>query len=705
MSFRPIRALVLCENRLVGKSLLTCLLALSPIFGADPIERYLNAPFASELVAAPGGGKVAWILDEAGARNLWVAAAPDYKGRRLTSYKDDDGQDLGDVAWSADGRFLLYTRGGDLETNGDIPNPRNLPETPEQAVYAIPFDGGPPRKLSDGHGPAVSRDGHVAFVKSGQLWMTTLDGAKPVEAVHAKASTYELEWSPDGSALAFTSYRGDHSFIGVYRVSTKTVLYVDPSVDHDNSPVWSPDSRRIAFVRRAYSSAISVGAVRDAATPWSIRIADATTGAGRAVWHAEKGPGSAFRGMEADSQILWADGNRLVFPWERDGWLHLYSVPADGGRAQLLTPGEFEIEHVSLSRDRRELLFSSNQDDIDRRHVWRVAAAGGKVSPLVTPGEGIEWEPADVAADSGDRTVAFLRSSATEISRAAVKIGNAPVRDLAPDSIPSDFPKDLVKPQQVIFHASDGLPIHGQLFLPPAGGAAKHAAVIFFHGGSRRQMLLGYHYRRYYSNAYAMNQYLAARGFIVLNVNYRSGVGYGLNFREALNFGNSGGSDFNDVMGAGLYMASRADVDPKRIGAWGGSYGGYLTAMALARASNLFAAGVDMHGVEDWSIRGDRQLTALNADQLREIERTALQSSPLADVKNWRSPVLLIHGDDDRNVTFSQTERLVEALRGQGVDFEELIFPGEVHEFLLEESWIKAYHAAGDFLARKLKPQ
>jgi len=257
----------------------------------------------------------------------------------------------------------------------------------------------------------------------------------------------------------------------------------------------------------------------------------------------------------------------------------------------------------------------------------------------------------------------------------------------------------------VIFPASDGLPIHGQLFLPPANGAAKHAAVIFFHGGSRRQMLLGYHYRRYYSNAYAMNQYLAARGFVVLSVNYRSGIGYGLNFREALNFGNSGGSDFNDVMGAGLYMASRPDVDPKRIGAWGGSYGGYLTAMALARASNLFAAGVDMHGVEDWSIRGDRQLTALNVDELREIERTALQSSPLADVKNWHSPVLLIHGDDDRNVAFNQTERLVEALRAQGVDFEELIFPGEVHEFLLEESWIKAYRAAGDFLARKLKPQ
>ena len=173
------------------------------------------------------------------------------------------------------------------------------------------------------------------------------------------------------------------------------------------------------------------------------------------MWHAEKGPGSAFHAIEADNQIFWADGNRLVFPWERDGWLHLYSVSADGGRAQLLTPGEFEVEHVSLSRDRREVLFSSNQDDIDRRHVWRVRVAGRQAvarSCTIWAKES-SGEPADVA----DGAVAFLRSSATEIGRAAVKIGNAPVRDLAPDSIPADFPKDLVKPQQVIFPASDGL--------------------------------------------------------------------------------------------------------------------------------------------------------------------------------------------------------------------------------------------------------
>jgi len=140
----------------VGKPFaILSLLAIGSVFGADSIERYLNAPFASELVAAPVGGRVAWILNERGARNIWVAAAPDYKGRRLTSYKDDDGQDLGDLAWSPDGRFLVYTRGGDFDTGGDVPNPRNLPAPPDQAVYVVAFEGGAPRKLGEGRGPAV----------------------------------------------------------------------------------------------------------------------------------------------------------------------------------------------------------------------------------------------------------------------------------------------------------------------------------------------------------------------------------------------------------------------------------------------------------------------------------------------------------------------------------------------------------------------
>src|SRR6185369_5682792 len=122
-------------------------------------------------------------------------------------------------------------------------------------------------------------------------------------------------------------------------------------------------------------------------------------------------------------------------------------------------------------------------------------------------------------------------------------------RDIAPSTATSPAGA-LVEPKQVILQAADGTPVHAQLFLPPNGVAGeKHPAIVFFHGGSRRQMLLGFHYMYYYSNAYAMNQYLASKGYVVLSVNYRSGIGYGLNFREAINYGATGGSEYNDVTG------------------------------------------------------------------------------------------------------------------------------------------------------------
>jgi dipeptidyl aminopeptidase/acylaminoacyl peptidase len=687
--------------RIFRKTLLTILVIASAAAMGATIDQYLGAPFASELHAAPGGGKVVWILNERGARNLWVAAAPDYKGRRLTAFKDDDGQDIGQIQWTEDGGSIVFVRGGDLEFLGrDNPNPRSLAQTPEQAIFVIPFDGGAPRKLAEGHSPAVSKDGHIAFVRAGQVWMTTVDGEKPAEVVHTKSTAGDLRWSADGGALAFVSNRGDHAFIGVYRPGDKSLQYLNPSTDRDGDPVWSVDGRRVAFIRQAsVTRAGGAGPVRDAATPWSIRIADASTGVGREVWHADKGPGSAFHAMVAEDQLFWADGDRLAFAWEKTGWLHLYSVSAEGGPATQLTPGDFEIEHVSLTRDRRELIISSNQDDIDRRHVWRVPVRGGGASILGRIGEGIEWDP----QDAGGGAIAYLRSGPREIGRAAIKIGSE-VHDLAPDSIPADFPSnDMVTPQQVVFSAADGMQIHGQLFLPK-NGAGKHPAVVFFHGGSRRQMLLGFHYMYYYSNAYAMNQFLASKGYVVLSVNYRSGIGYGLNFREALNYGATGGSEYNDVMGAGMYMANRADVDARRIGVWGGSYGGYLTAMALSRSSDLFAAGVDFHGVHDWSTRGGSVANPnLDPETQREATRIAHESSPMASVKGWKSPVLLVHGDDDRNVAFSQDVQLVEALRAQGTEFEELIFPDEIHDFLLLEHWVKAMKAGADFLDRKLR--
>ena len=680
--------------------------------GAQPasftLEQVMSSPFPDGLTAAPTGGKVAWVFNAAGVRNIWVAEpaanSASYKARPVTTYLEDDGQDVGEISWTPDASAIVYTRGGDFENGGTYPNPRSITTGVEQAVWIVALDGGAPRRLGEGHSPAVSPKGDsVAFVLKDQMWLARIAGSeKAGQLIHSKGRVDSLRWSPNGSALAFVSERGDHNFVGVYDFQNKILRYLDPSVDRDMDPVWSPNSEQIAFIRLPASREAFAFGPKRTAQPWSIRIADVATGSGHEIWKADEGRGSAFRGVPADNELLWGAGGRLVFPWERDGWTHLYSVSTQGGRAELLTPGEFEVEHTSLSPDRSEVLFASNENDIDRRHIWRVGVAGGRPH-AVTSGTGIEWAPVMV---SDGKTITVLRSDAREPARPAIVVGMGELRDLAPEAIPSDFPATaLVVPQQVIISSADGMRIHGQLFLPAnVKPRERHPAVIFFHGGSRRQMLLGWHYMAYYHNAYAMNQYLASKGYVVLSVNYRSGIGYGMEFREALNYGATGASEYNDVVGAGLYLRNRPDVDPKRIGLWGGSYGGYLTALGLARSSDLFAAGVDMHGVHDWNLEIRNFVPAYDPEARPDAARLAFESSPLDSVKTWRSPVLLIQGDDDRNVPFSENVHLAEALRKQGVYFEDLVFPDEIHEFLLHRTWLAAYHAAADFLDRKLAP-
>ncbi len=663
------------------------------------LEQVLSAPFSTSLVAAPNSVTVAWIQNAEGARNIWIAEGPGYQGRQVTNYPEDDGQDINmsSLSFTPDGQHILYGRG-----NGA--NPTSNPDGgAERAIWTIPVEGGEARRVAQGGGPTLSPAGdQVAFTKRGQVWSASLGDSETPKLLFKARGAGSLRWSPDGTMLAFVSRRSDHSFIGVFTLATRHLRYLDPSVDHDGNFVWSPDGRQIAFMRIPNKRRRISFDPKRSGPPWSIRIADVSTGQSREVWKAKEGQGSVYRrpGHWAGAPLMWGAENRLIFVWEPDGWAHLYAVPIQGGEATLLTPGAFEVHYVSLTSDGREVLYSSNQDDSDRQHIWRVSVSGG-LPEAVTTGTGIEWSPVMVGKD-----IVLLASSGRRPAHAAILVGAiAPPRALAPQSIPEDFPENLlVEPQQVIFSSTDGTQIHGQLFLPPdLKPGERRPSLLFLHGGPQRQMLLGFHHASYYHHAYAMNQYLANSGYVVLSVNFRSGTGYGMAFREA-DWGPNGSKDFNDVLGAGLYLQNRPDVDPKRIGLWGGSFGGYLTALGLARASDLFAAGVALHGVYDWNvvIRMSSASSYYNAKALEEISRRAFEASAMAFVKDWRSPVLLIHGDED-GLPFSETVDLVEALREQGVEFEQLVFPDEVHNFLLHRNWVAAYKAAAYFFNRKLK--
>ena len=675
------------------------------------IEQVLSAPFASDLVAAPAASGFAWASDARGRRNLWLATARaaggGYQARALTHYTADDGLEITDIAFIAHREALLYVLGGDPEyPDKPAPNPAQLPDGVVQEVYLVDFGGHAPVKLGDGHAPLAAPDGErVVFLHDGKVMsVAPKRNARAEQLFKMRGSVDSLRFSPDGRQLAFVCTRGDHSFVGVYSFAARTLRWLDASSSFDFEPRWSPDGARIAFLRTP-STHDEVGLVAHrSGSPWSIRVASVAGGSATEIYRAPTGAGSVFHALSSDQQLVWSGNDHVVFPAENDGWLHFYSVAASGGPARLLTPGSFEIEYAAASPDGRTIVYAANAGDIDRRHLWRLDTADGHLQQLTT-GTGIETQPA-LLADGA--SVVLLRSDARTPMHAALLAPQAPLLELPAEGLPADYPaSSLVEPQSVTLPLRAGIAAHAVLFVPPAGsGAGRHPAVVFMHGGPIRQMLLGFHYMDYYSNAYALNEYLASRGYLVLALNYRCGIGYGLDYREAQDIGAAGASEYNDLLAAADFLRSRADVDPARIGLWGGSYGGYMTALGLARNSDLFKAGVDLHGVHDWhhwtlaTQRDNLPLYPLDASPA--VLASALRSSPISDVASWRSPVLLIQGDDDHNVAFSETVRLAEALREHGVEYQELILPDEIHGFLRHASWVRAYTATADFLDAKL---
>jgi dipeptidyl aminopeptidase/acylaminoacyl peptidase len=668
------------------------------------LEELLRAPFPENLTAAKNVPRVAWTFNQAGQRNVWIAEAPSFSARRLTPYTEDDGGAISGVNFSEDAGVIVYVRGEGKNASGQFPNPTSNPAGTEQTVWSISWSGGEPKKVDVGDAPKISSRGTIAYERDAQIWLAPLDGSEKPRQLVVRGQNHSHQWSPDGARLVFVSTRGDHSLIGVYDVSSKTVRFIAPSVDTDSDPVWSLDGKQIAFVRRLAEPRDTPSGYfiqPDRPHPWAIWIADVATGNAHEVWHSSASPEGSYPYMARDTGggiLQWAADNRLLIASEQDGWQHLYALSATGGAAQLLTPGNCEVEQWSLTPDHKAVLFNSNCGDIDRRHLWRVDISGGRPEQW-TRGEGIEWSPVML---SDAQHFAYFFSSAMQPARPTVSSFAAKTAaPLAQDTWPKDFPSDrLVTPQQVIFKAADGVEIHGQLFLPAnSKSGEKKPALVFMHGGPMRQMLLGWHYMYYYANAYAMNQYLASRGYIVLSVNYRSGIGYGRDFREAPARAGRGASEYRDIVAAGKYLQSRSDVDASRIGLWGGSYGGYLTALGLGRNSDIFAAGVDFHGVHDWPTDNwdGKNIPA-------ELTKLAHESSPVTSVETWKSPVLFIHGDDDRNVYFTQTVDLAARLRPRGVTIEQLIFPDDVHDFLLNRNWLAAYHATADFFDRHLKP-
>jgi dipeptidyl aminopeptidase/acylaminoacyl peptidase len=613
----------------------------------------------------------------AGVANLWVADAPEFRARPVTAFRDD-GKAITSVAFAHGGRTVLFARDG--------------------ASWAVPRAGAAPRRLPDLGTPAVSPRGDVvAYARGDALWVVSVDsGAAPRKLLDV-ARPGALRWSPDGTRLAFQSRRGDHQFVAVVRLADAALVWMSPGVDEDQDPAWSPDGRRLAFLREPVERRWRVFLPKTGAVPWSIRIADPATGESRELWRAAAGAGSVYADVEAPNDLLWSADDRLVFPWERSGWVHLYAVPAAGGPATPLTAGAFEVATMALSRDGREVLYTANVGDPDGRQVWRVPTASGAPRP-VTRGPGLAWGAVELAGGS----VAYTAASGRVPAHVAVQVPGGiprPAGAALPASAADLWP---VEPRSVTFRNAAGRPVHGQLFATPAAAGVRRPAVIFLHGGPANQTRRGPGTTYYTHQWYAMLQHLAAGGWVVLSVNYHGGTGYGRAYRALPNAGPAGASEYQDVVAGARYLRGRPDVDAAAVAAVGTSYGGLLTNLALARNSDTFAAGVSVHGVYDWRAVFEANHADYRPEAEPALTRAARAASPVADVARWRSPVLLVHGDADANAPFTESAHLAEDLRARGVPVEFVALPGEPHVFRTQASYRRAIRGAVGFLERRL---
>jgi dipeptidyl aminopeptidase/acylaminoacyl peptidase len=720
------------------------------------IEQFFSPASPLELVSARRADRLAWVAYEKGMRNVYTAAAPNFTPVRLTRYLSDDGQELNDVNISADGSIIVFVRGSAPNREGWIANPTHDPAGSERAVWAIRSSGGPAWRVVEASGaPELSPDGrYVLLVQDGQIHRarvtpgaaTTAMDTAGVPFIKAWGRQSNPRWSPDGSKIAFVSERVNHSFVAVYDVRTRTVSYMAPSVDCDANPTWSPDSKRLAFTRRpgapfGQQAQVGTGGIGNppgpaqraggaGASPFggcpggggqrgggqrggapdttpdptrripglfnatfagghtlSLMIADVATGEAREVWRNQRND-PTFTNL---NNLQWA-GESIVFPLNlpADEWDRYYAIRTDGTteRPILLTTTDGLIEDatsIAVSADGSTFYYCTNAGDIERRHIWAVPTSGG-TPRQVSSGTGVETYPAPLS--SGNRIAVLYFNAAQPASVALVPAAGGEPKVIFP-TLPRDFPVAAhVVPEIVHTKAADGLEISNQLFLPKdLRPGERRPAMVFVHGGPARQMLPAYHYMQFYHWAYMYNQWLASQGYVVLSINYRSGIGYGRSFRQAANTNARGNSEYQDVLAGALYLQQRPDVDPARIGIWGLSYGGLLTAQALARNSDIFVAGADLAGVH---LYGNSLDTA----------SVSYKSSAISQIDNWKSPVFLVHGDDDRNVDFSQTVGLVQLLRARNIYHELMIIPDDLHESMLHSRWVETWNRMGDFFRR-----
>jgi len=379
------------------------------------------------------------------------------------------------------------------------------------------------------------------------------------------------------------------------------------------------------------------------------------------------------------------DGETIYYASEETGYAHLYVVPAAGGAARALTSGAWEVQDVRLSPDHRTFYLETNEGDWGQVHAYALPVAGGRSTQL-TSAEGRQ----DVVVSPDERTLAVLQSTANhppELYVQGTRAGGA-ARRITESTTAEWRGFAWLSPEIVAIPASDGAQVPARLYRPTGGGGSKHAAVIFVHGAGYLQNV--HKWWSSYYREYMFNQVLAARGYTVLDLDYRGSAGHGRAWRTAI-YRHMGGRDLDDQVDAARWLVQQMNVDSTRIGIYGGSYGGFITLMALFTRPGVFATGAALRPVTDWA-HYNHGYTARILNQPQDDSVAYRQSSPIYFAQGFVGRLLICHGLVDDNVHFQDTARLVQRLIELGKqNWDVAVYPVEAHGFRRNDSWTDEY--------------
>ena len=461
---------------------------------------------------------------------------------------------------------------------------------------------------------------------------------------------------------------------------------------HLFEPVWSDDGSMAVVDSRAL----------DNKDRWILAL-DEETGKTRVVAHDHDdawlgGPGLVDLDEPKTVTIGWMKGDReIYFQSERTGFSHLYAAPFAGGEAKALTSGAWEVESAILSRDKSRFFLVTNEAGPGEQNVYEMNAEGGARTRLSTLPGGHSFVPspddrwfADVYSYTNKPPELYVQE--TRVDAAAKKLTSSPA--------PEFWEYPWLDTPIATFAARDGATLRAHVY-KPANYRKGGPAVVFVHGAGYLQNV--HRWWSYYAHEYMFHQLLMEHGYLVADVDYRGSAGYGRDWRTAI-YQHMGGKDLDDNIDAARWMVSQYGTDPRRIGIYGGSYGGFITLMAMFSQPDVFAAGAALRPVTNWANYNDEYTS--NILNLPQTDTEAYKrSSPIYFAQGLKGALLICHGMADTNVHFQDTVELAQKLiELHKENWEVAMYPLENHGFVEPSSWADEYKRIFDLLEKNLKP-